>query len=437
MEATWQADRTALRMLLRIHPDWTNQDLADTLHRSRGWVKKWRTRLRSASPDDPTIICSRSRARIHPSATVHPTVVERILEIRDHPPEGLQRIPGPKAIQYYLQRDSTLREQALPVPGSSSTIWRILRRHSRITEPTTRRRRSIERAEPMSSWQLDFKDASTVPADVEGKQQHVVEVLDVVDAGTSILVAAEVREDFNAETTLETMAQVVQTHGLPQQITIDRDVRFVGSPSMRDFPSAFVRFWLCLDVQVNICPPRRPDKNPFVERYHRTYEYECLRVFRPTDVARVKDVTALFQHHYNEQRPHQGLACQNQPPRLAFPNLPMLPKVPTLVDPDRWLQIIDGQRYERKVRSDTSVTLDGVAYYLSRDLIGKVVALRVDAAQKELVVEDAGREVKRVAIKGLGSPAMPFEAYVARMGVEARSERLLGHTFGQQLRLPI
>jgi hypothetical protein len=35
----------------------------------------------------------------------------------------------------------------------------------------------------MTMWQLDFKDVSTVPADPDGKRQHVVEVLDTVDAG--------------------------------------------------------------------------------------------------------------------------------------------------------------------------------------------------------------------------------------------------------------
>ncbi len=35
----------------------------------------------------------------------------------------------------------------------------------------------------MTMWQLDFKDVSTVPADPDGKRQHVVKVLDTVDAG--------------------------------------------------------------------------------------------------------------------------------------------------------------------------------------------------------------------------------------------------------------
>jgi hypothetical protein len=45
------------------------------------------------------------------------------------------------------------------------------------------------------------KDAATVPADPDGKRQPVVEVLNVIDEGTSGLVEAQVGADFHAETT--------------------------------------------------------------------------------------------------------------------------------------------------------------------------------------------------------------------------------------------
>jgi hypothetical protein len=45
---------------------------------------------------------------------------------------------------------------------------------------------------------MDFKDVSSVPADPLGKQQHVVEVFNFVDAGTSILLDAQVQADFHA-----------------------------------------------------------------------------------------------------------------------------------------------------------------------------------------------------------------------------------------------
>jgi hypothetical protein len=41
---------------------------------------------------------------------------------------------------------------------------------------------------------------SSVPADPEGKRQHVVETLNIIDTGTSVLLDAHVRPDFTAET---------------------------------------------------------------------------------------------------------------------------------------------------------------------------------------------------------------------------------------------
>jgi len=84
-----------------------------------------------------------------------------------------------------------------------------------------------------------------------------------------------VRADFNAETTLQEIASLLRTHGLPQQVTFDRDVRFVSSPQGSDYPSALVRFCHCLGVAVHICDPHQPQQNGFVERYHRSYQEEC------------------------------------------------------------------------------------------------------------------------------------------------------------------
>ncbi len=298
MEAQWQADRSMLRRLMQAQPQWTHQDYADAIGRSVAWVKKWTKRLRAAPADDVAVLRSQAPVRKHLPPKLHHAVIDRLLEIRSSPPAPINRIPGPKTIRYYLEQDPELRAQGLRLPRSTRTIWQILRTHGRIAD---RRRNHVPVPRPalMTVWQLDFKDVSSVPADPDGKRQHVVEVLNTVDSGTSILVNAQVRPDFTAETALRAVAVLVQHEGLPQAVTIDRDVRFVGAPQQRDFPSPFVRFWLCLGVAVTICPPRRPDKNPFVERYHRAFEYECLRIYRPHDLATATTVTTAYQHFYN------------------------------------------------------------------------------------------------------------------------------------------
>jgi hypothetical protein len=53
----------------------------------------------------------------------------------------------------------------------------------------------------------------------------VVETLNVLDTGTSVLLDAQVRIDFTAKTALEALADPLQTYGRPQRITLDRDPR--------------------------------------------------------------------------------------------------------------------------------------------------------------------------------------------------------------------
>ena len=328
---------------------------------------------------------SQSRARKQPLAGFDPRVIDRILDIRDQPPDHLQRTPGPKAILYYLARDRDLQAANLRLPRSTRTVWQILRQHGRIPIPGERRHTPVERPAPMTAWQLDFKDVSTVPADPDGKRQHVVEVLNTVDVGTSLLVDAQVRPDFTAETTLEAIVATFRGTGLPASITLDRDPRFVGAPQAREFPGPVLRLLHCLGVAVTICPPRRPDKNAFVERLNRTFEHECLRVPRPGDAATAGTVTAAFRQHYNHERPNQALSCHNQPPAVAFPDLPPLPPLPADVDPDRWLAVLDGQRYVRKVKPNGSVHVHtSETTTSSRHGAGQYVSLRIDAAQRQL-----------------------------------------------------
>src|SRR5713226_8138727 len=97
----WIADRAMLQRLLQLHPEWTQQELAGWIGRSKGWVKKWVKRLREAPPGDSQVLLGKPLGRKTPYPQTDPQVEERILAIRDAPPENLQRTPGPRAILYW------------------------------------------------------------------------------------------------------------------------------------------------------------------------------------------------------------------------------------------------------------------------------------------------------------------------------------------------
>jgi hypothetical protein len=163
-----------------------------------------------------------------------------------------------------VHRDPALQQAGVRLPRSQTTIWKILRQAGCIAQDRRRKPKPLEPRQPGEEVQFDLKDGSHMQASAEGKRQHVVEIANFVDAGTSIWLHREVRGDFNAEVLLEVVAQFLCEHGLPQMLTFDNDPREVFSPAGRDFPSALVRFLLCLGVQPNVIPPHRPDLNDLV-----------------------------------------------------------------------------------------------------------------------------------------------------------------------------
>ncbi len=339
-----------------MHPNWSQAEFAAALDYSKAWVKKWRKRLReerAAGVPLEHILQGHSHARKTPPRKTHPLVVEQILSMRDQPPQGLRRVPGQEAIRYYLQHDPALQFFQMPLP-SCRTIYRVLKTHERVPERGPRLHQPLERPAPMSAWQIDCKDISSVPADPAGKRQHVVETLNIIDTGTSVLLDAHVRADFTAETALQALNEILRTYGRPQSITLDRDTRWVGSPQGSDFPAALVRFGACLGIEIHICDPHHPQQNAFIERYHRTYQQECLALDQPATLEQARSVTQAFEQHYNFQRPNQALSCGNRPPRTAFPRLAALPPLPSIVDPDSWLTQLPRFRPKR-AKCDSSV----------------------------------------------------------------------------------
>ena len=175
--------------------------------------------------------------------------------------------------------------------------------------------------------------------------------------------------------------------------------------SGRDFPSAFVRFFLCVGVEPNICPPHHPQQNCHVERFHRAYREECLRVFRPGTEEEVREVTAAYLRHCNYEQPNQSRSCGNRPPRVAFPTLTTLPALPAFVDLDAWLAHIHGQAYARRVQPKGTVAVDRRDYYLSQALAGQKVVLVVNAPERRFDVL-VGKEVVKSVAQRVGRPTV-------------------------------
>ena len=424
MEEDLYVARRTLRQLLVTHPHWALDQFAAACNQSVSWVKKWKARFRAAAVPDDSLLWGLSRARKTSPPPTDPRLVDRILAIRDTPPENLHRTPGPKAILYYLPCDPVVRELGLRPIRSTRRIWQILDAHQRILRPTKRQlKEAAEQPKPYTEFQIDFKDVGTVEITPGGKKQHVIEILNVVDVGTSIIHAAIPRPDFAMATVIESLAALFTASGVLPHLTFDRNPRFVGAWTAHMFPSAFLRFLYALHIVSNICPPHRPDLNGHVERMHKSLGQECIAVAHPADLAAVQACLTPYVRHYNEERPNQAVTCGNRPPRVAFPDLPALPALPRSVNPDAWLTAIHGQSYPRRITPNGSVRIGGYSYYVQKTHAGHRVAVQVAAPTKELIVLHKAQTLKRLAVKGLHAKELTFEAYVPLIIAEAQREQ--------------
>ena len=422
MEETWIAERGKLRALLNNQAKLSNSQLADQCGHSGTWVKKWKKRLKNSAADDLNALRSQSRKRHELPRPLDKRIETAILEIRDQPPADLNRVPGAPTILYYLNQREDLRADGLAIPKSTSTIWKVLKRNQRTGWHQAIHHQPLEPTAPMDTWEIDFTDVPTVIPDPDGKKQHAVETFNVIDTGTSILIDAIPNADYNAESAIAALIAVFDEYGVPRQIRLDRDPRLVGSWSAQAYPSAFMRFLLCIGVDLDICPPHRPDLKPFIERFNRTLEYECFRPNKPTNLDETLPVTAHFKQFYNVDRPHQGRQCANRPPRAVYPDAKPARKLPVQVDPDAWLRAYQGKTMTRTVDSAGTIAVDRFDYYVSRALRGRTVLITVDAAAKQLNVELDGKRIKQLTVKGLYQQSIAFVEYADLIIREARSE---------------
>jgi hypothetical protein len=190
---------------------------------------------------------------------------------------------------------------------------------------------------------------------------------------------------------------------------------------MDGYPSPLLRFLLCLGVEPDPTPPRRPDLKPFVERCIRSLKYECLWQQHPDTPEKADEVLREYRYFYNHQRANQSSACQNRPPYEAFPRLPDGLALPEEVEPDAWLDHYHHLLFKRRVGANGMVSIDRHAYYVGTAYAGHPIAFQLDARLQQFLAIHRGQVIKTFDIQGLYRQSMPFGDYLKLMLEEARS----------------
>ncbi len=223
-----------------------------------------------------------------------PSVEARIVEMREEHPGW-----GPRTIGHWLAR-----EGVDPVPGRSS-IYRCLVRHGLITPEARRRKKADykrwERSRSMELWQMDIVGGVRLADGSEAK------IVSGVDDHSRFCISAQVVPRATARPTCDALVLAMSRFGVPAEVLTDNGKVFTGRFGPGTGEVLFDRICRENGIKHRLTAPRSPTTTGKVERWHRTLRQEFLtgRVF--VDVADAQVKLDEWVHHYNHDRPHQGI----------------------------------------------------------------------------------------------------------------------------------
>lgn len=261
---------------------------------SRKTGYKWVERYRQEGSEG---LNERSRKPHDSLATPYP-IQQAILELRDQ-----RDPPGPKKIQVLLAR----RFEAELIP-SKTTIYNILRRAGKI-EPQRPSRRikpspsNLKSAHhPNELWSADYKGQFKTQ---DGRWCYP---LTVMDHASRYLLGCEGLLGTRLPDTRAAFERLFREFGLPERIRTDNGTPFVtlGAGQL----SQLAIWWIRLGIRPERIPPGQPQQNGRHERMHRTLK-RSLGSPPAKDLCHQQIQLDAFKAHYNEQRPHEGLAQQS------------------------------------------------------------------------------------------------------------------------------
>lgn len=178
---------------------------------------------------------------------------------------------------------------------SVATIWRTLSRRGFITpQPHKRPRSSWHRFQadlPNEVWQADV--THWLLADGTG-----VEVLNILDDHSRLLVGATARPVFKAADIVTDLHTAMTRHGRPERMLTDNGAVFTGRYRGRGWVT-FERELTALGIALTHSKPYHPQTCGKVERVHQTIKQWLARQPAAAPVAELQAQLDVFTDYYN------------------------------------------------------------------------------------------------------------------------------------------
>ncbi len=350
------------------------QSICSSLRKTKPWLYKWIARY---IPDNPTWFEDQSRRPLcSPSRT--PTEIEKIVEMVRLSLYNKGVFCGNQAIQWEM-KDMEIQ----PIP-SLSTIGRILRRleltrrRAGRYEPKGKKYPELPALLPNQTHQIDLVG----PCYLTGPIRFYS--LNAVDAAIN-LCGIEPMTSRAAQSILNAVHAVWQRMGIPENLQVDNEWAFFGSPTHPRGMGPLIRFCLRYGVHLWFIPPSEPWRNGVVEKFNDHYGQKFLAKVKMASGDQLRQESLVFEHRHNSTYRYSKIkgktplkALTDTRRKLIFPSKRDVPRHPLDKPEEGYYHFV------RFIRSDCRLNIFGEMFPAPPETQYEYVVATVDVKEQKL-----------------------------------------------------
>jgi len=350
------------------------KDICESLGRSRSWLYKWVTRY---APDNSQWVQDQSRRPLS-SPYRTPAEIEKIVEMVRLNLYNKGLFCGNQAIQWEM-----IDMEVQPVP-SLSTIGRILRRrkltHRRTGRyiPKGKKYPDLPGLLPNQTHQVDLVG----PCYLTGPIRFYS--LNAIDA-TINRCGIEAMPSKAAQSVLDAVYAVWLRMGIPQNLQVDNELAFYGSPTHPRGMGPLIRLCLRYGVHLWFIPPSEPWRNGLVEKFNDHYQQKFLDKVTMSSMLQLRKESLAFELRHNStyryskikgKTPLKALADMEK--KLVFPSKRDVPRHPLDKPEEGCYHLV------RFIRSDCRLNIFGEIFSAPPETQYEYVVATIDVKEQKL-----------------------------------------------------
>lgn len=351
-----------------------SQTICATLGKTTPWLYKW---IKRYDPDNPSW-CESQPRQPHNNPRRTPEEIEEIIEMVRLSLYNKGAFCGDQAIRWEME---DLGVSPLP---SLRTINRILYRRGltdRRTgsyEPKGKRYPKLPASLPNQTHQVDLIGPCYLTGPIRFYSLNAIDIA-INRCGVQPVASR------SGQSVLEAFWAVWKRMGIPDNVQVDNEMAFYGSPTHPRGMGPLIRLCLLFGVNLWFTPVAEPWRNGVVEKFNDHYRQKFLAKVAIASEKELMKASLAYEHKHNSsyrysklqgQTPLKALASMGR--KLVFPDQKKAPRHPLEKPASGCYHLV------RFIRSDLRLNIFGELFPVPQQVQYEYVVATIDVKEQKL-----------------------------------------------------